>query len=47
MRTCTHFRKFLDFDSSFPQSRRFQANKIATMQDFKQGVRDFIYLPQY
>lgn len=47
IRTCMQFRKFLDFDSNFPQSTMYEAKKVGTMQDFSKGVRDFIYMPQY
>ena len=47
MRTSDDFRKFIDLEDFVPNSKKFEAKKIATMTDFKQGVRDFIYLPQY
>lgn len=46
MRTCEEFRRFIELEDHIT-SKVFQARKIATMTDFKQGVRDFIYLPQY
>ena len=45
MRTCEAFKKFLNFDTHFPQSTHFDITKIAQMKDFVIGVRDFIYMP--
>ena len=47
MRNNTAFRKFCSLDDHFPNVERNEARKIASMVNFKQGVRDFIYLPQY
>ena len=47
VRTCQEFRKFLDLDQNFPQSTPYDAKKIAMINDFTKGVRDFIYMPQY
>ena len=47
MRTCNTFRKFIDLDNHFQASQKFDAKKIGSMIDVPQGVRDFIYLPQY
>ena len=47
MRTSEAFKKFLNFDSKFPESQHFEPCKIADMKDFPLGIRDFIYLPQY
>ena len=47
MRTCTTFRKFIDLDGHFPQSKIFEPKRIGTVKDFTKGVRDFLYLPQY
>ena len=47
VRTCQEFRKFLDFESNFPQSTSYDARKVGVISDFTKGVRDFIYMPQY
>jgi len=47
VRTCHEFRKFLEFERNFPQSTAYDAKKIAMVNDFTKGVRDFIYMPQY
>ena len=47
MRTCNQFRKFIDIDNNCQNSQKFDAKKIGNIVDFPQGVRDFIYMPQY
>lgn len=47
MRTCQPFRKFIELDAHFPQSKHSDAVKIGFINDFEKGVRDFIYLPEY
>lgn len=47
MRSCQAFRKFIDLEGHFPQSKCFEAKKMGMMSDFSKGVRDFVYLPQY
>ena len=45
LRTCEYFRRFLEFDKYHPVCQSFDAKKIAHMDNFPQGVRDFLYLP--
>lgn len=47
LRSCVAFRKFIEIEGHFPQSKYQDAVKIGFMNDFSQGVRDFIYLPDY
>lgn len=47
MRTCQQFRSFLNFEKHHPVCQSFDAKKIAQMDNFQQGCRDFVYLPQY
>lgn len=47
LRTNLHFRKFIDFESHFENSKVFHAQKIGVLQNYTMGVRDIIYLPQY
>lgn len=47
MRCCPAFRKFINLEEHYPQSRYNDAKKVATFQDYVRGVRDFIYLPKY
>ena len=47
MRTVSAFRKFCELDHHFPSVELNEAKKIASVMNFKQGVRDFLYLPQY
>jgi hypothetical protein len=37
----------MELDAHFPQSKYMDASKIGFINDFKMGVRDFIYLPEY